>query len=111
MGEDLYDAGPPTGYPDVSGFWLSPGTAVKRFNDAEATSRGSYGFVFTYPVSGGTSAQVIDGLASALFMAPISSETRGAAIGFLDVLAEPVPAKRVQQAATVLLSSPEFLTH
>ena len=111
MGEDLYDAGPPTGYPDVSGFWLSPGTAVKRFNDAEATSRGSYGFVFTYPVSGGTSAQVIDGLASALFVAPISSETRGAAIGFLDVLAEPVPAKRVQQAATVLLSSPEFLTH
>src|SRR4029077_14762671 len=51
MGEDLYNAGPPTGYPDVSGFWLSPGTAVKRFNDAEATSRGSYGFVFTYPVS------------------------------------------------------------
>ena len=64
MGEDLYDAGPPTGYPDVSAFWLSPGTAVKRFNDAEATSRGSYGFDFTYPVSGGTSAQVIDGLAA-----------------------------------------------
>jgi Protein of unknown function (DUF1800) len=75
MGEDLYDAGPPTGYPDVSAFWLSPGTAVKRFNDAEATSRGSYGFTFTYPVSGGTSAQVIDGLASYLFLAPISSET------------------------------------
>src|SRR5262249_24315472 len=43
MGEDLYDAGPPTGYPDVSTFWFSPGTAVKRINDAEATSRGSYG--------------------------------------------------------------------
>src|SRR4029077_10844214 len=36
MGENLYDAGPPTGYPDVSGFWLSSGTAVKRFHEAEA---------------------------------------------------------------------------
>ena len=111
MGEDLYDAGPPTGYPDVSSFWFSPGTAVKRFNDAEATSRGSYGFSFTYPVSGGTSAQVIDGLANFLFVAPLSSETRGAAIAFLDVLPEPNATIRVRQAAAVLLSSPEFLTH
>ncbi len=111
MGEDLYDAGPPTGYPDVSTYWFSPGTAVKRFNDAEATSRGAYGFQFTYPVSGGTSAQVIDGLAAGLFVKPISAETRGAAIGFLDVLPEPNQTTRIQQAAAVLLSSPEFLTH
>jgi hypothetical protein len=111
MGENLYDAGPPTGYPDVSAFWLSPGTAVKRFNDAEATSRGSYGFAFTYPVSGGTAAQVIDALSSMLFVAPVSEATRGAAIGFLDVLPEPNATTRVQQAAAVLLSSPEFLTH
>jgi uncharacterized protein (DUF1800 family) len=111
MGENLYDAGPPTGYPDVSAFWFSPGTAVKRINDAEATSRGSYGFAFTYPVSGGTSTQVIDALGSMLFMAPVSDATRGAAIGFLDVLPEPSATTRVQQAAAVLLSSPEFLTH
>jgi hypothetical protein len=79
---------------------------VKRFNDAEATSRGSYGFVFTYPVSGGTSAQVIDGLSSMLFVAPISSETRDAGIGFLDVLPEPVASKRVQQAARSCSRSP-----
>jgi hypothetical protein len=111
MGEDLYDAGPPTGYPDVSAFWFSPGTAVKRFNDAEATSRGAYGFVFSYPVSGGTSAQVVDALASMLFVAPVSEATRGAAVGFLDVLPEPNATVRVRQAAAVLLSSPEFLTH
>ena len=111
MGEDLYDAGPPTGYPDVSAFWFSPGTAVKRFNDAEATSRGAYGFVFTYPISGGTSAEVIDALGTMLFVASLSPETRGAAIGFLDVLPEPVAINRIRQAAAVLLSSPEFLTH
>ncbi len=111
MGEDLYDAGPPTGYPDVSSFWFSPGTAVKRFNDAEAASRGSYGLVYTYPISGGTSVQVTDALAGMLFVAPVSSATRDATIGFLDVLPEPVATKRVQQAAAVLLSSPEFLSH
>jgi Protein of unknown function (DUF1800) len=111
MGEDLYDAGPPTGYPDVSSYWFSPGTAVKRFNDAEATSRGSYGFSFTYPVAGGTSTEIIDGLAAAFFVEPISSDTRGAAIGFLDVLPEPNATIRVRQAAALLLSSPEFLTH
>ena len=42
---------------------------------------------------------------------PISSETRGAAIGFLDVLPEPDATTRIRQAAAVLLSSPEFLTH
>ncbi len=111
LGEDLYDAGPPTGYADVSAFWLSPGTALKRFNEAEAASRGAYGLDFTYPPVGGTSAQVIDGLAGGLFLAPLSSDTRGAAIGFLDVLPEPDPADRVEQAAAVLLSSPEFLSH
>jgi hypothetical protein len=50
------------GLPDVSPFWISPGTAVRRFNETEAMSRGSYGFVFTYPVAGGTSAQIVDAL-------------------------------------------------
>jgi hypothetical protein len=111
LGEDLYDAGPPSGYPDVSAYWLAPGTALKRFNEAEAASRGAYGLDFTYPVAGGTSAEIVDGLAASLFLGPLSSDTRGAAIGFLDVLPEPDPATRVEQAAAVLLSSPEFLTH
>src|SRR5262245_6767034 len=110
-GEALYEAGPPTGYPDTSGFWISPGTALGRMNEVEAMSRGSYGLDITYPVAGGTSAEVVDGLAAGLFLAPITSATRGAAIGFLDVLIEPVQLTRIRQAAAVLLSSPEFLTH
>ena len=111
LGEDLYDWGAPTGFPDVSPFWISPGTAVRRFNEGEAMSRGSYGLDFTYPVAGGTSAQIVDALTAALFLAPPSNETRGAAIGFLDVLPEPDQGQRVEQTAAVLLSSPEFLTH
>lgn len=111
LGEDLYDWGPPTGFPDVSPFWISPGTAVRRLNEAEAMSRGAYGLDFTYPVGGGTSAQIVDALLAALFLGPPSPDTRGAAIGFLDVLPEPDPADRVEQTAAVLLSSPEFLTH
>ena len=93
MGEDLYDAGPPHRLPrrvDVTG--SRPGTAVKRFNDAEATSRGSYGFVFTYPVVGRHVGRRSSTRSRAsLFVAPVVGETRGAAIGFLDVLPEPNP--------------------
>jgi uncharacterized protein (DUF1800 family) len=111
MGEDLYDAGPPTGYPDVSSFWLSPGTAVKRCNDAEASSRGAYGFAFAYPIVDGTPAEIVDALAGAFFVAPPASATRTTAIAFLEALPEPNPPARVAQAAALLLSSPEFLTH
>jgi uncharacterized protein (DUF1800 family) len=111
LGEDLYDWGPPTGFPDVSPFWISPGTAIRRINEAESMSRGSYGLSFTYPIAGGTSAQIVDALAAQLFLGPLSPDTRGAAIGFLDVLPEPVASQRIEQAAAVLLSTPEFLTH
>ncbi len=111
LGEDLYDAGPPTGYPDVSGYWISPGTALERVNEAEAMSGGSYGLDVTYPVAGGTSVEITDALIGALFLGPVSDETRGASIGFLEVLPAPDQATRVEQAAAVLLSSPEFLKH
>jgi uncharacterized protein (DUF1800 family) len=111
LGEDLYEAGPPTGYPDVSGFWIAPGTALKRVNEAEAMSGGSYGLDVTYPVAGGTSAEITDALIGSLYLGPVASATRDATIGFLDVLPEPNPAVRVEQAAAVLLASPEFLRH
>ena len=111
LGEDLYEAGPPTGYPDSSRFWIAPGTAIKRVNEAEAMSGGSYGLDISYAVSGGTPEQITDGLLGMLFLGPVSPETRSATIEFLEVLPEPVPAKRVEQAAAVLLASPEFLQH
>jgi hypothetical protein len=46
-----------------------------------------------------------------LFVAPVSVDTRLTTVAFLDILPEPDPAARVEQAAAVLLSSPEFLLH
>jgi len=111
LGEDLYEAGPPTGYPDSSRFWIAPGTAIKRVNEAEAMSGRSYGLDISYTVSGGTPEQITDGLLGMLFLGPVSPDTRATTIEFLEVLPEPVPAKRVEQAAAVLLASPEFLQH
>jgi len=110
MGEALFSAGPPTGYPDVSAFWTSPGTLVTRFNELEQRARGLDGFTFTYPVSGGSSSQIIDALAASLFTGGIGNDTRDTAVAFLDSLAV-ADQQRVQQGAAFLLSSPEFLLH
>jgi len=111
LGEDLYEAGPPTGYPDVSAYWISPGTAMNRVNETDAMSRGQYGLDITYPIAGGTSTQITDALIGSLFLGPVSPETRGTTIGFLDVLPAPDDTTRIRQAAAVLLSSPEALRH
>ena len=54
---------------------------------------------------------IVDALAGAFFVAPPASATRTTAIAFLEALPEPNPPARVAQAAALLLSSPEFLTH
>ncbi len=110
MGEALFSAAPPTGYPDVSAFWTSPGTLVTRFNEIEQRARGLDGFNFTYPVSGGSSTAIVDALGASLFTGGIGNDTRDTAIAFLDALAV-TDQQRVQQAAAFLLSSPEFLLH
>jgi uncharacterized protein (DUF1800 family) len=111
LGEELYKAGPPTGYPDVSGFWSGPGAMILRFNRLERAAKGQDGYDFIYPIGGGSSAEIADALIDMLFVAPVSADTRLTTIAFLDILSEPDPAARVEQAAAVLLSSPEFLLH
>jgi uncharacterized protein (DUF1800 family) len=113
MGESLYEAGPPTGYPDVSGFWTSPGTIVTRFNQIERRARGKDGFVFTYPISSGDSEQIVDALIEKILPGGASDDTRDTTIALVDVLgALLVPdSERIEQAAAVLMSSPEFLHH
>jgi uncharacterized protein (DUF1800 family) len=48
MGEDLYAAAPPTGYPETSPYWLGEGTYVFRVNLAVRACYGQVGFA---PVS------------------------------------------------------------
>jgi hypothetical protein len=111
LGEDPYRFGSPAGLPDVSAFWSSPGALMVRFNEIERAARRQRRFDFAYPPLGPSSAEVVDGLIAHFFVAPTSVDTRDVAVAYLDVLAEPDPTKQAEQAAAVLLSSPEFLLH
>jgi hypothetical protein len=109
-GEELRNAGPPTGYPDSSQFWASPGAIVLRFNDLEKASRQLAGGLGV--LGSGTSSQVVDDLIAVFFpLGGVSSQTRTAAIDYLDAIPAPTDPERVEQGAAFLLSSPEFLSH
>jgi uncharacterized protein (DUF1800 family) len=109
LGERIRNADPPTGYPDVSVFWASPGGLVQRFNLLEAAA---VDHAPGWGVSGAApSADVVDDVSAVLFpLAGISSATRTAAIGYLDAIAAS-DGQRVAQAGAFLLSSADFLTH
>jgi uncharacterized protein (DUF1800 family) len=109
LGERIRNADPPTGYPDVSVNWASPGGLVQRFNILDGTAE-------TYAASWGVSgaqpnADVVDDVVAVLLpVGGVSPETRSAAIAFLNSIAA-TNAQKVEQAGTFLLSSREFLTH
>lgn len=111
LGEDLYLFPSPAGYPDVSAFWTSAGTMVQRFNVAELTARGVDGIVPAYPPTERAAAAIVDALAARYCPTGVSDETRATAIAFVDAVGEADLAARPAAAATVLLSSPEFLVH
>jgi uncharacterized protein (DUF1800 family) len=110
LGEVLYEVPPPPGLPDVSTFWASPGTLVTRFNEVERRARHENGFQFTYPVAGGTPDQIVDALVAQLLPGGASSDTSATAVALVQTLAVP-DAEKIEQAAALLLSSPEFLQH
>jgi hypothetical protein len=109
LGERIRNADPPTGYPDQSIAWASPGAMVQRFNLVEPMAQAH---AASWGVSGAQpNADVVDDVAAVLFpLDGISPATRTAAIGYLDSLSL-TDAQKVEQAGTFLLSSREFLTH
>lgn len=109
LGERIRNADPPTGYPDASIVWASPGGMVQRFNLLETAAIDN---AASWGVSGAApSATVVDGVVAVLFpVAGVSPTTRAATIAYLDSLAASDP-QRVEQAGAFLLSSREFLTH
>lgn len=108
LGERIRNADPPTGYPDQSVTWASPGGLVQRFNLVETTAQ-------TYAAGWGVSgaqadADVVDDVAAVLFpVTGVSAATRTAAIAYLGSIGAS-SAQRVEQAGAFLLSSREFLT-
>jgi uncharacterized protein (DUF1800 family) len=109
LGERVRNADPPTGYPDASIVWASPGGIVQNFNLLEALAVSQ---AATWGVSGAAPhADIVDGVIDVLFpLAGVSDVTRTAAIGYLDSLTA-TNAQKVEQAGAFLLSSREFLTH
>ena len=103
-------AAPPTGYPDASGFWTSPGTVVLRFNALERAARGKDGYDFPPASAEGPPEAIVEAAIRRLFVGPISAETRSGAVDLVDRLTTR-PERRAEQATAFLLSSPEFLTH
>ncbi len=110
LGEELRNAGPPTGYPDSSIAWASPGGMIRRFNEIEgATESAAAGLGVD---DTGTSTEIIDDLAAVLFpVAGVSTSVRTTGIAFLDSIPGASNPERVEQGAAFLLSSPEFLNH
>jgi len=110
LGEELRNAGPPTGYPDLSIFWASPGAMVQRFNALEKATEQA---AASWGINGaGTSTEIIDDLIAVLFpVAGVSDGTRAAAIAYLDSIPGAADDEKVEQGAAFLTSSPEFLEH
>jgi hypothetical protein len=112
FGEELFQAAPPTGYPDVSPAWSSPGGLVQRLNEVEDVAEGARGFAFALGADGSEpSADLVDALAAPLFPAGVSPATRSAAIAYLESLPLLSAEDRVEEAVGFLLAGPEFLSH
>ena len=109
LGERIRNADPPTGYPEDSGVWASPGGLVQRFNLIEAAAQS---YAAGWGVSGAQpNADIVDDAIAVLFpLGGVSTTTRNAAVAYLDGLTA-TNAQKVEQAGAFLLSSREFLSH
>ncbi len=113
MGESLYKAAPPTGYPDVSVAWASAGGALTRFNLVQrlVAPLANPGDRFGVPPGAGDE-EIVSVLADRFVPQGVSPATRDAVVAFLADL--PVSAGRdvrIRQTAILLLSSTDFLQH
>jgi uncharacterized protein (DUF1800 family) len=108
MGEGLYRAGPPTGYPESSRFWSGEGPFVQRINLANRAARGQWGFSPSFAVTGSTPEEIVEQLRVQYLRRGLESSTRAVLVAFVQGL----PANaRIEEAAALLLTSPDFLVH
>ena len=115
MGEQLYRAQPPTGWPEVATPWVNAGALVTRINFALALTAGRIpGTQVALPegAAGTSPSASVDALARAVLHAPLSETTRATllrALGEDDIMPDgerrPVDSAKV---AGLLLGSPEF---
>ena len=111
MGEDLYMTGPPTGLPDQSGYWASSGGLLYRFNGADVLISSSEAFGLQFDVAQGTSEALVDGAISQFTPSGIHPGVRQAIVESLDGMPGATDREKAERARTLVLSTPEFLSH
>ncbi|MDG2051505.1 MAG: DUF1800 domain-containing protein [Myxococcota bacterium] len=111
MGEDLYMTGPPTGLPDQSGHWASSGGLLYRFNGADVLISSSEAFDLQFDVEQGTTEALVDGAISQFTPSGVHPEVRRAIVDSLDGLPGATDREKAERARTLVLSTPEFLSH
>ena len=113
MGQPLYRAQPPTGWPEVSQPWVNPGALVARIDFGLKLASGRLtGTEVPLPPVEGPPEQVVDRTARAILHRPLGAETRAtvlAALGASEVMPDgerrPIDGARL---VGLLLGAPEF---
>jgi uncharacterized protein (DUF1800 family) len=122
LGEPLYEAQPPTGYPDSAAAWVNTGALVGRMNFALALTQARLPGVRIdlTPILDGTDPsqpqQVLDRLITAALHGEISRETRGILQAELDspeitrvTTFDRAPRRTdAEKLAALVLGAPEF---
>jgi len=111
LGEPVYRAAPPTGFPDHSAHWAGAGTLVARLNIASRIARQASGLGAEWAADGGSAGHLVDRIGEQLVPGGISAETRAAIVAYLETLERRSDPVRVRAAAALLLSSKEFMLH
>ena len=113
MGQPLYRAQPPTGWPEVSQPWVNPGALVARIDFGLKLASGRLtGTEVPLPAVDGAPDAVVDRTARAILHRPLGEQTRStllAALGVSEVMPDG-EQRRVDGAKLVglLLGAPEF---
>ena len=113
MGQPLYRAQPPTGWPEVAQPWVNPGALVARIDFGLKLASGRLtGTEVPLPAVDGAPEEVVDRTARAILHRPLGEQTRTtvlAAIGASEVM--PDGERRAVDPARLvglLLGAPEF---
>ncbi len=112
LGEILYEAKPPTGYPDASAYWAGPGALLARFDVAHDYSTNSTARGIAWGISDGSPETLVNFVAWKLLAGPLTDPSYQAAVSLVKSLPRSTAtATRVNRAAGMVLSMPEFLLH
>jgi uncharacterized protein (DUF1800 family) len=110
LGEVLYRAVPPTGFPDESSHWLGGGGLLMRFDVALALANDPEETGIRWDEVGGTPGEVLSAVTARLLPGGLSPSTRAVVLEHLEGLDRP-SKELAWRAMLQLFMSPEFMLH